>query len=81
MNKGALLFYLMIKNHPFQDGHKRLAIATLLNFLTKNDQWLDVKNDQLYDFTKMVAASDARKKDEVMDAINHFIADHLVSFA
>jgi death-on-curing protein len=36
----AILFYLMIKNHPFQNGNKRIAITTLLTFLYNNNKWL-----------------------------------------
>ena len=36
--KAAMLLYLMIKNHPFQNGNKRIAITTLLVFLHKNGQ-------------------------------------------
>ena len=35
--KAATLFYLMIKNHPFQNGNKRIAVTTLLIFLLKNE--------------------------------------------
>ena len=28
-NKAAILFYLLIKNHPFQNGNKRIAMTSL----------------------------------------------------
>ena len=30
--KAAVLFYLLIKNHPFQNGNKRVAVTALLVF-------------------------------------------------
>src|SRR5512136_2072551 len=30
VSKASVLFYLMLKNHPFQNGNKRLAIMILL---------------------------------------------------
>ena len=33
--KAAILFYLMVKNHPFQNGNKRIAMTTLFVFLYK----------------------------------------------
>ena len=30
IGKSSALFYLMIKNHPFQNGNKRIAVMTLL---------------------------------------------------
>ena len=38
--KASILFYLMIKNHPFQNGNKRIAITTLLTFLYENGKWI-----------------------------------------
>ena len=40
--KAAVLFYLMIKNHPFQNGNKRIAMTTLFVFLHMNKKWLKV---------------------------------------
>ena len=40
IKKASILFYLMIKNHPFQNGNKRIAMATLFYFLYKNKKWL-----------------------------------------
>lgn len=42
IQKTAILFYLMIKNHPFQNGNKRIAMTTLFLFLRKNNKWLKV---------------------------------------
>ena len=35
-DKAAALFRSMIKNHPFVDGNKRMALTTLAVFLTLN---------------------------------------------
>src|SRR3989344_9164041 len=40
IKKSSILFYLMIKNHPFQNGNKRIAMATLFYFLYKNKKWI-----------------------------------------
>ena len=32
ISKASVLFYLMIKNHPFQNGNKRIAMTTLFVF-------------------------------------------------
>ena len=54
LEKSAILFYIMIKNHPFQNGNKRLAIATLLVFLTLNNKWLKASDDDMYYFAKNI---------------------------
>src|SRR3989338_6179664 len=62
IGKASTLFYLMIKNHPFQNGNKRIAVTTLLYFLYKNKKWLEVDNQELYNFAKWVAESNAKLK-------------------
>lgn len=46
VEKGAVLFYLLVKNHPFQSGNKRIAVTTLMFFLLKNDRWIKVDNQE-----------------------------------
>jgi prophage maintenance system killer protein len=76
--KASILFYLMIKNHPFQNGNKRIAIVALLVFLLHNNKWIRVDTQELYNFTVWVAQSPAALKDQVVDAIQKFIRTHLV---
>jgi len=78
LRKAAILFYLMVKNHPFQNGNKRIAIATLLVFLLKNKRWIDVSNQEFYNFAIWVAQSPAALKSIVVSGIEIFIRDHLV---
>lgn len=40
IDQAAILFYLLIKNHPFQNGNKRVALTSLLVFLALNNKWL-----------------------------------------
>lgn len=77
--KASILFYLMIKNHPFQNGNKRIAITTVLVFLHRNGKWLRIDPHQLYLFTKWVAQSPPEVKEQVVDAIQAFIRKHIVS--
>ena len=64
-----MLFYLMIKNHPFQNGNKRIAMTTLFVFLYLNRKWLKVDSKELYNFAVWVAQSPAKLKDETVKAI------------
>jgi death-on-curing protein len=79
ISKASMLFYLMIKNHPFQNGNKRIAITTLLVFLQNNGKWLKADIQIFYNFTVWVAQSPAEFKDEVVSAIEKFIQTHLVN--
>ena len=69
-DKAAMLFYLMNKNHPFQNGNKRVAVVTLYYFLISNGRNLKVNNIRLYEFAKEVAGSEASDKDNTISKIN-----------
>jgi death-on-curing protein len=77
VDKTAILFYLMIKNHPFQNGNKRIAITIVLTFLFDNGKWLKADAQELYNFTVWVAQSPAEFKKQVVEAIQQFIRNHL----
>ncbi|MFH0791662.1 MAG: type II toxin-antitoxin system death-on-curing family toxin [bacterium] len=76
--KAATLFYLMVKNHPFQNGNKRIAMTTLLVFLYKNKKWLKVDNDELYHFAVWVAESNPKLKTETVSATRKFISSYII---
>lgn len=73
VGKAAILFYLLIKNHPFENGNKRIAVTSLLAFLYLNKKWISVENQELYNFAMWVATSPATAKGPVIDAIKDFI--------
>lgn len=75
--KASIFFYLMIKNHPFQNGNKRIAITTVLTFLFSNGKWLKADAQELYNFTVWVAQSPSEFKEQVVSAIQQFIRGHL----
>lgn len=76
--KASMLFYLMIKNHPFQNGNKRIAITTLLVFLDLNGRWLQVGLKEFYGFSIGVASSQAKDKDKALLEIKAFIKGHMI---
>ncbi|MBL8031198.1 MAG: type II toxin-antitoxin system death-on-curing family toxin [Candidatus Doudnabacteria bacterium] len=80
IGKAAILFYLLIKNHPFQNGNKRIAVTTLLVFLSINGKWLNVDTTKLYLFAIWIAQSDAELKTEVVKVIERFITKNIVAY-
>lgn len=76
-NKAAILFYLMIKNHPFQNGNKRVAVTTLLVFLARNKKWIKVHVRTLYRFAVDIAKSDPKQKERKHKYIKVFIETHM----
>lgn len=73
INKASTLFYLLIKNHPFQNGNKRIAVMCLLYFFHKNGKWIYISNERLYRFAKHVAASKSQKRISTIEHINAFL--------
>ncbi len=71
--KAAILFYLLIKNHPFQNGNKRIAMTTLLIFFYLNKAWLVVDEMELYRLAVWVAESPPEAKEEMIIFISKFI--------
>lgn len=69
--KAAMLLYLVIKNHAFTDGNKRIAAASFLLFLKQNKALLNQKgepilsNDALACVTLFVAESKPEEKEAV----------------
>jgi len=78
LKKGAALFYMMLKDHPFEDGNKRIALASLLVFIYRNKKWLKVDNQELYNFVIWVTESNPKLKDETLEAIEEFLKSYLV---
>jgi death-on-curing family protein len=80
IEKSAILFYLMIKNHPFQNGNKRVAIMTLLVFLSENSKWIQMSQNDLYNFAVGIARSRPTSRDKVLKNIRATIKKYLVDF-
>ena len=80
LSKASIFFYLMIKNHPFQNGNKRIAMTSLFVLLSKNNRWLKVDTQELYNFTMWIAQSPAGVKDETVRAVEKFLKAHLSDF-
>ena len=78
ISKASILFYLLIKNHPFQNGNKRIAMTALFVFLYKNEKWVEVDTQELYNFTVWVAQSPRTVKDETVKATEKFLKKYLI---
>ncbi len=72
VSKAAILFYLLIKNHPFMDGNRRTAVLALSEFFKRNGCNLSVDDDEFYQFTIAVATSRLDK-----EQVGEWIQTHL----
>jgi death-on-curing family protein len=77
--RAAMLLYLIIKNHAFVDGNKRIGAACFLLFLMRNNLLLSangvpfISNDALASITLFVAAS----KPEEMETVKGLVVSVL----
>lgn len=76
--RAAVLYYLLIKNHPFQNGNKRIAMTTLLVFLYKNGKWLRVDIQGLYNLAVWVAQSSPDVREGTILGIENFFKKYLI---
>ncbi|MBN2374601.1 virulence protein RhuM/Fic/DOC family protein [bacterium] len=69
--KAAVLLYLIVKNHSFVDGNKRIAAAIFLYFLNKNgmlyrqDKTTLIDGNTLASITLMIAESNSSEMETV----------------
>lgn len=77
-DKASVLFYQMIKNHPFINGNKRIALTTLSVFLFINGKWIDIENKEIYEFAVWVAKSNPKAKRGTIQAIKDLIRKHTI---
>ena len=67
--KAANLLYMLVKNHSFNDGNKRIAAALFIYFLEKNNLLFDsnknpiIDNNTLAAMTLMIALSKPEEKE------------------
>lgn len=76
--KLAIFFYLMIKNHPFQNGNKRIALTSLMIILLINNLWLKSDSKQVYKLAKRIASSDSADKKRELVYIEKFLKTKIV---
>ncbi len=78
IDKAAILYYALNKNHPFRNGNKRISTVSLLVFLYINNYWLDTGINEMVQKTLYVSVSESTKNEEVIDNIKKWIKEHLI---
>jgi prophage maintenance system killer protein len=78
--KGANFLYLIVKNHIFADGNKRIAATLFIYFLNfygilyKNgNQTID--NNTLTALTLLIAESNPKEKEIIVELVMNFLSD------
>lgn len=76
--KGANFLYLIVKNHVFTDGNKRIAATLFIYFLNfygilyKNGKQT-IDNNTLAALTLLIAESNPKEKDVIIDLVMNFL--------
>ena len=76
--KGANFLYLIVKNHVFADGNKRIAATLFIYFLNfygilyKNEQQI-IDNNTLTALTLLIAESNPKEKEVIIDLVMNFL--------
>ena len=77
--KAAMLLYLVVKNHSFSDGNKRIAAMLFLWFMEKNgilygeDGSKRIADNTLVALTLMIAESQTEEKDVMVKVVVNLI--------
>ena len=73
--KAAMLLYMVVKNHSFVDGNKRIAASCFLYFLNRNKMLYDKTNKPVIDsatlfaLTLLIAESNPKDKDIIRQVV------------
>ncbi len=70
--QAAAYLYHLAKNHPFLDGNKRTAFATIIAFLQIHDYELDMTEDAAYNMVMQVAQGEMSK-----EALSSLLEQHI----
>ena len=76
--KGANFLYLIVKNHVFADGNKRIAATLFIYFLNfygilyREDKQV-IDNNTLAALTLLIAESNPKEKDVIIDLVMNFL--------
>lgn len=78
--KSANFLYLIVKNHVFIDGNKRIAATLFIYFLNfydilyKNNKQI-IDNNTLTALTLLIAESNPKEKEIIIDLVMNFLSD------
>ena len=76
---GKELYSILVKDHIYFDGNKRLAAILFLEFLNRNHALLDeeknmvLSNDALVAITLMIAESKPQEKEMMVDIVMNLL--------
>jgi len=79
VEQASALFYSMIKNHPFLNGNKRIAVMTLLIFLAVNGKWIKIKPADLYKLAIITSESNPKLRNTILKKNAGIIKKYMIN--
>lgn len=79
--KAAVLFYAACKDHPLQNGNKRMAVVLTVVFLVVNEWWLDLDPIALYELARKISRSWPRTRDRKITELTTIFRAGMVPLA
>lgn len=81
IKKAANFLYLIIKNHTFIDGNKRIAATLFIYFLKYYDILIRdgkqvIDNNTLVAMTLLIAQSNPKEKEILVDLVMNFLKEN-----
>ena len=80
VNKAVWMFYCLIKNHPFFNGNKRVAVLALCDFLKRNTSELYLDERNILNDLHNMAIRTSKSKPENIESIKNYLKRKIRSF-
>lgn len=78
-DKAAILLYSLNKNHPWENGNKRLSMLSTFVFLALNKKWIDTTEEDFEITARIVANSESRCSKQVLDYLKCYMKHRIVN--
>ena len=80
VNKAVWLFYCLIKNHPFFNGNKRVAVVALFDFLKRNVSELYIDEDAILNDLFQMAIRTSESDPAEMEQVKRYLKRKIRAF-
>lgn len=77
-DKAAILLYSLNKNHPWENGNKRLSMLSTFVFLALNDKWINTTEEDFEITARIVANSESRCSGQVLGYLKCYMKHRIV---
>ena len=80
VSKAAWMFYCLIKNHPFLNGNKRVAVVALYDFLKRNVTELYIDENAIMNDLFRMAIRTSESPPEEIEQVKNYLKRKIRSF-